>query len=69
MTTSQILKSVDFTKMQRSRYLKNKTLFFLEIKNNNQLYIKDYFTEKTSFVAEIMFQLSRGKRLKYHLKC
>ena len=69
MTTSQILKSVDFTKMQRSRYLENKTLFFLEIKNNNQLYIKDYFTEKTSFVAVIMFQLSRGKRLKYHLKC
>ena len=30
--TSQILKSEDFTKTQKSRYLKNKTLFFLQIK-------------------------------------
>ena len=29
--TSQILKSVDFTKTQKSRYLENKT-FFLQIK-------------------------------------
>ena len=32
MTTSQILKSVDFTKTQKSRYLENETLFFLQIK-------------------------------------
>ena len=30
--TSQILKSVDFTKTQNSRYLENKTLFLLQIK-------------------------------------
>ena len=30
---SQILKSVDFTKAQKSRYLENKILFFLQIKN------------------------------------
>ena len=30
--TSQILKSVNFTKIQKSRYLENKTLFFLQIK-------------------------------------
>ena len=30
--TSQILKSVDFTKAQKSRYLENETLFFLLIK-------------------------------------
>ena len=29
---SQILKSVDFTKEQKSRYLENKILFFLQIK-------------------------------------
>ena len=29
---SQILKSVDFTKTQKSRYLENKILFFLQIK-------------------------------------
>ena len=32
MMTSQILKSGDFTKTQKSRYLENETLFFLEIK-------------------------------------
>ena len=32
MITSQILKSVDFTKTQKSRYVKNKTLFVLQIK-------------------------------------
>ena len=31
MMTSQILKSLDFTKTQKSRYLENKT-FFLQIK-------------------------------------
>ena len=29
---SQILKSVDFTKTQKCRYLENETSFFLEIK-------------------------------------
>ena len=32
MMTSQILKSVDFTKTQKFRYLENETLFFLQIK-------------------------------------
>ena len=32
MITSQILKSVDFSKIQKSRYLDNKTLFLLQIK-------------------------------------
>ena len=31
MMTSQILKFVDFTKTQKSRYLENETLFFLQI--------------------------------------
>ena len=34
MMTSQILKTVDFTKTQKSRYLENKTLFFLQIKKS-----------------------------------
>ena len=34
MVTSQILKSVDFTKMQKSRYLENRTLFFFKSKNS-----------------------------------
>ena len=33
--TSQILKSVNFSKTQKSRYLENKTLFFLQPKKFN----------------------------------
>ena len=32
LMTSQILKFGNFTKMQKFRYLKNETLFFLQIK-------------------------------------
>ena len=32
MMMSQILKSVDFTKTQKSTYLENETLFFLQMK-------------------------------------
>ena len=32
VVTSQILKFVDFIKIQKSRYLENETLFFLHIK-------------------------------------
>ena len=32
MMTSQILKSAGFKKTQKSRYLENETLFFLQIK-------------------------------------
>ena len=34
MMTSQILKLVDFTKMQKPRYLENETLFLLKIKSS-----------------------------------
>ena len=42
MMKSQILKFVDFTKTQKSRYLENETLFFLQIKKFI-LHIKGYF--------------------------
>ena len=32
MMTSQILKSLDFTKTRKSRYIENETLFFLQVK-------------------------------------
>ena len=35
MVTSQILKIMDFTKTQKSRYLENETLFFLYIQKNH----------------------------------
>ena len=34
MITSQILKSVDFTKIQKFRHFKNETLFFFQIKKS-----------------------------------
>ena len=52
MVTSQISKSVDFTKTQKSRYLNNKALFLL------QLHTKGYFMIKNSFVAEATSNLS-----------
>ena len=52
MMTSQILKFVDFTKTQKSRYLKNETLFFLHIKNIiNYTHIKGYFIAKNVLVV------------------
>ena len=49
MMMSQILKSVDFTKAQISRYLNNGTLLFLQIKK-----IISY-TSRASFVAVVTF--------------
>ena len=53
MMTSQILKFVDFTKILKSRYLENETLFLFQIK---KLCIKSYFMTKNSFVAEVTFK-------------
>ena len=35
MMMSQILKSVDFTETQKSRYLEKEALFFLQIEKNS----------------------------------
>ena len=51
--TSQILKFVNFTKTQKSRYLKNETLFFLQIKKFFTYTSKGYFMVKNTFVAEV----------------
>ena len=52
MTTSQILKFVDFTKTQKSWCLENKLLFA----KKNYLYIKGYFIARNGFVAEVNFR-------------
>ena len=49
MMTSQILKSVNFTGTQKSRYLENETLFYLQIK-------KSLFMAKYGFVTEVTFK-------------
>ena len=57
LMTSQIFKSLDFTKTQKSRYLENETLFLLQIKKtiSNTCYELIY-GKKNSFVAEVTFK-------------
>ena len=54
MMTSRILKSANFTRTQKSRYLENETLFFFQIKKfiNHTLSV----VTKNSFVAEVTFK-------------
>ena len=59
MMASQILKSVD--KTQKSRYLENETLFYLQIKKFIN-YTSRYFIAKNSFVAEATFKLTFRSR-------
>ena len=54
LKTSQILKYVDFTKTQKSRYLENET-FFLQIKKFLS-YISRANLKKKSFVVEVTFK-------------
>ena len=48
----QILNSVDFTKIQKSRFLENKTFFFLQLKKSLLTY-QGLRYGKNSFVAEV----------------
>ena len=54
MMTSQILKSVEYTKTQKSRYLNetNKKIIFWQKKFINYT-LKGTFMAKNSFVAEV----------------
>ena len=56
MMASQILKSVDFTKTQNSRYLENETLFFLQIKKNSIITHQGLLYRKNIFVVEVKFK-------------
>ena len=58
MVTSQILKFVDFTKIQKSKYLESETLFFLQIRKFiNYTSRAKKCGKKNSFVAEVTFKL------------
>ena len=50
MMASQILKIVDFTKTQKSRCLKNKALFFLQIKKFLDYTSRGTLWQKTFFL-------------------
>ena len=56
MITTQILKSVYFTKSQKSKCLKNET-FFLQIKKFINYAARATFLQKNSFVTEVFFKL------------
>ena len=53
--TSQILKFVDFKKTQKSKYLENMTLFFLQIKKFINYTSKATLWQKNTFVVEVTF--------------
>ena len=56
MMMSQLLKSVDFTETQKSRYLEKKALFFLQIKKNSFNTHQGLLYGKNSFAAEVTFK-------------
>ena len=56
MMTSQILKYVDFTKTQKSRYLQNETLFLFQIKKFINWALRAILWQKIIFVAEVTFK-------------
>ena len=55
MMTSHILEFVDLKKTQKSRYLENKTLFFLQIKKFINYTSRATLWQKNTFVAEVTF--------------
>ena len=52
----QILKFVDFTKTQKSRFLENEILSFLQIKKFINYILQGYFTAKNGFLVEVIFK-------------
>ena len=57
MMMSQILQSVDFIKTQKCRYLKNKTLFLIKIKEFINCILRATLWVKNSFVVEVTFHV------------
>ena len=60
MMTSQILKSVDFIKTQKSRCLKNEIIFFLQPKSSLITH-QGLPHDKKNFKAVVTFKLTRKK--------
>ena len=56
MMASQTLKSVDFTKTQKFRYLENETLIFLKMKELINYTSRATLLKKKSFVLEVILK-------------
>ena len=67
MMMSQILKSVDFTETEKSRYLENEILYFLQL----FLHINGYIIAKNSFVFGVTLktEILPKTRTQEHEKC
>ena len=68
MMTSQILKSVDFRKTQKSRYLENESLFFLQIRKFIYYTSRATLWKKNSFVAEVTFKFNRVNAMLFKVR-
>ena len=55
MMTSQTLKSADFKKALKSRYLENKTLLFPQMKKFINYTLRATLLQKIIFIAEVTF--------------
>ena len=67
MMASRVLRFVDFSKTQKSKYLKKETFFFLQIKKFiNYTPREKYFMAKNTFVAEVTFN-TMNKYFAYNL--
>ena len=69
MMTSQILKFVDFTEIQKSRYLENKALFLVQIKKFINSTSRATLWQKNTFVAKGTFKSRKYNTLMYSLLC
>ena len=56
--TPQILKSGDFTKTQKSKYLEKETLFCLQMKKFINYISRAALWEKKRFLADVSFKVS-----------
>ena len=58
MMMSQIWKSEDFTKIQKTRYRENETLFLFQIKKKLLIVHQELLNGNNSFVAEVTFKFT-----------
>ena len=56
MLKSQILQFVDFLKTQKSKFLENETLYFLQIKKFINYTSRAILWQKNTFVAEVTYK-------------
>ena len=69
MMTSQILKFVDFTETQKSRYLENETLLFLKLKKVVNYTSGTTLWQNIVFVVEVTLKETWGFSFQFFHRC